>query len=108
MGHAVLLYTCLVNLQLFKLKRKNKDIFICESELGTDLNFCAFNTRKKKDSAYNTWFIFMGFIAKRGWVFVDLVVSLLFVNSVGKFSLCLLFLLCRAICRFITLARMDR
>lgn len=48
MGHAALLCTCLVNLQLFKIKRKNKDIFICESELGTDLNFCAFNTRKKK------------------------------------------------------------
>lgn len=48
MGHTVLLCTCLVNLQLFKIKRKKKDVFICKPELGTGLNFCAFNTREKK------------------------------------------------------------
>lgn len=48
MGHAVLLCTCLVNLQFFKIKRRKNDIFIYKPELGTGLNFCAFNTREKK------------------------------------------------------------
>lgn len=26
--------------------------------------------QEKKDSSYNTCFIFVGFIAKRGWIFV--------------------------------------
>lgn len=36
-----------------------------------------------------TCFIIVGFIPKRGWIFVELVVSWLFLNSTGKFSLCL-------------------